>query len=304
VLPPSLLDAAWLRDIGLFVVTAAIGFAVSLAVESGALRVLVTADWTGARIPGQGAPAASMAAVFERLRCGDLEFRMRVPIVAPGLIGVQTILYLWSVVQAGGFHPQEGPPLFDNLAVWSEGIAGGEWWRLATGFFVHPDPDSFVFAIMITAVLGVFEVVGGTGLFVRAYLFLTIISETNALLALPPEYGWESERDAVIFGTWLGAGLMCIPATRLARLVGIPVLALAGDFLVLRTGGWVDSAVLSGLGDHWVSVAGRSLVVAALVLSYLVGSEWRSKLVRYVWFAALIAIPVVAILVRVSAVPH
>jgi membrane associated rhomboid family serine protease len=92
-------------------------------------------------------------------------------LMVPGLIAVNTAIYLWTAAQARSAVNNELAPLFQSWALNIPAIAGGQWWRLFTSGFLHFGPIHLLFNMLALWVIGKdFELVLGRVRFLAVYL--------------------------------------------------------------------------------------------------------------------------------------
>jgi membrane associated rhomboid family serine protease len=200
--------------------------------------------------------------------------------VVPTLIGLNTAIFLWTVVQAGSVNGNAAAPLFDEWALVPVLVQNGEWWRLFTSGFLHIGPIHLLFNMIALWVLGRdLEIVLGRGRFLAVYLVSLLGGSAAVMLFSMPNQAVAGASGAVF-------GLMGGLAVVLRRLR-----APAGQVIGLIAVNLVISVVIPG-----ISLLGHlgGLVIGAVATSALVYAPVRNR--TAVQTAALVGLTIVLLL--------
>jgi membrane associated rhomboid family serine protease len=185
------------------------------------------------------------------------------PVVVPTLIGLNTAIFLLTVVQAGSVNGNAAAPLFDEWALVPTLVQTGEWWRVLTGGFLHIGPIHLLFNMLALWVLGRdMEIVLGRGRFLAVYLISLLGGSAAVMVFSAPNQAVAGASGAVF-------GLMGGLAVVLRRLR-----APAGQVVGLIAVNLVISVVIPG-----ISLIGHlgGLVVGAAVTAALVYAPVRNR---------------------------
>jgi membrane associated rhomboid family serine protease len=202
------------------------------------------------------------------------------PLVVPTLIGINTVIFIWTVVQAGSVNGNSAASLFREWALVPVLVQNGEWWRVLTSGFLHIGPIHLLFNMIALWVLGRdLEIVLGRGRFLAVYLISLLGGSAAVMLFSVPNQAVAGASGAVF-------GLMGGLAVVLRRL-RVP----AGQVVGLIVVNLVISVVIPG-----ISLLGHlgGLVVGAVATAALVYSPARNRTV--VQAAALGGLTIVLLL--------
>jgi membrane associated rhomboid family serine protease len=202
------------------------------------------------------------------------------PWVVPTLIGLNTAIFLWTVVQAGSVNGNAAAPLFDEWALVPVLVQNGEWWRLFTSGFLHIGPIHLLFNMIALWVLGRdLEIVLGRGRFLAVYVISLLGGSAAVMLFSMPNQAVAGASGAVF-------GLMGGLAVVLRRLR-----APAGQVIGLIAVNLVISVLIPG-----ISLLGHlgGLVIGAVATSALVYAPVRNR--TAVQAAALVGLTIVLLL--------
>jgi membrane associated rhomboid family serine protease len=208
------------------------------------------------------------------------------PRVTVGIIIVCVVAALGS--GSVGFGSSGGGRLTQDFALWGPGIAGGEYWRLITGGFLHAGLLHILFNMYLLWILGnMLESSLGSGRFAALYFTALLWGSFGALLLTP---------DAFTVGA-SGAvfGLMGAAAVEL-RSRGINPFQTDIGMLILFNLGL--SFVLSGIsiGGHIGGLVGGAL--AGMALGY--ADRHRNKVLGYAACGVLMVVAIVGALAAAS----
>ncbi|WP_433290746.1 rhomboid family intramembrane serine protease [Pseudonocardia sp. CA-142604] len=187
------------------------------------------------------------------------------PLVVPTLIGINTVIFIWTVVQAGSINGNAAASLFDEWALVPVLVQDGEWWRVLTSGFLHIGPIHLLFNMIALWVLGRdLEIVLGRGRFLAVYLISLLGGSAAVMLFSAPNQAVAGASGAVF-------GLMGGLAVVLRRL-RVP----AGQVVGLIVVNLVISVLIPG-----ISLLGHlgGLVVGAVATAALVYSPARNRTV-------------------------
>jgi membrane associated rhomboid family serine protease len=202
------------------------------------------------------------------------------PLVVPTLIGINTVIFIWTVVQAGSINGNAAASLFGEWALVPVLVQDGEWWRVLTSGFLHIGPIHLLFNMIALWVLGRdLEIVLGRGRFLAVYLIALLGGSAAVMLFSAPNQAVAGASGAVF-------GLMGGLAVVLRRL-RVP----AGQVVGLIVVNLVISVLIPG-----ISLLGHlgGLVVGAVATAALVYSPARNRTV--VQAAALGGLTIVLLL--------
>ncbi|NMH77511.1 rhomboid family intramembrane serine protease [Pseudonocardia xinjiangensis] len=202
------------------------------------------------------------------------------PWVVPTLIGLNTAIFVWTVVQAGSVNGNAAAPLFDEWALVPVLVQNGEWWRLFTSGFLHIGPIHLLFNMIALWVLGRdLEIVLGRGRFLAVYLISLLGGSAAVMLFSMPNQAVAGASGAVF-------GLMGGLAVVLRRLR-----APAGQVIGLIAVNLVISVLIPG-----ISLLGHlgGLVIGAVATSALVYAPVRNR--TAVQAVALVGLTIVLLL--------
>jgi membrane associated rhomboid family serine protease len=202
------------------------------------------------------------------------------PLVVPALIALNTVIFLWTVVQAGSFANNAGAQLFEEWTLRADQVAAGEWWRLVTAGFLHFGLIHLAFNMIALWVIGKeLEPVFGRVRFLAVYL-VGLLGGSAAVILFGSPYVQVAGASGAVFGL-MGALAVVLRRMRLSArpAVTLIVLNLVLSFVVPNIsilghlGGLVSGAVASALlvyaparGRAGWQAAGIVALVAVLVL--------------------------------------
>ncbi|RBM24279.1 rhomboid family intramembrane serine protease [Prauserella sp. PE36] len=173
-------------------------------------------------------------------------------VVTPLLIAINVLVYVVTVVQAGGDPMNNNDaPLFADGVLWPIGIvAGDEWWRLLTSGFLHYGLLHIAMNMLALWVLGRdLEVLLGKVRFLAVY-FVSMLGGAAAVFAFGETNTGTAGASGAIYGL-MGAILIAVLRLRLnpTSAIGIIVLnivlsvSIPGISLLGHVGGLVVGAL-------------------------------------------------------------
>ncbi len=96
--------------------------------------------------------------------------RLRRPTVVWVLVALNVLVFLVTVAQAGSLDGNNAAPLFQAWSTAPTEVAGGQWWRVVTGGFLHYGPLHLLFNMWALWIIGrELEGVLGQGRFLAVY---------------------------------------------------------------------------------------------------------------------------------------
>jgi membrane associated rhomboid family serine protease len=103
-------------------------------------------------------------------------------VVSMTLIGLNVVAYLVTLATGG-----QGGKFFENGAMWSYGVADGDYWRLLTSAFLHENVLHIAFNMYALYLFGPFvERALGTWRFIAAYLTAAMVGSVFVYLLSDP----------------------------------------------------------------------------------------------------------------------
>jgi membrane associated rhomboid family serine protease len=227
---------------------------------------------TGRRQPravGYGARTIAGAKLSNRL------------VVTPVLIGLNVLVYLITVVEAGTPLNNQFADLFRGWELWPLGIAGGEWWRLFTSGFLHYGPIHLAVNMFSLWIIGRdMEVLLGKARYLALYV-ISLLGGSLLVYLFGNVNGPTAGASGAIYGL-LGGVLVAVlrlklnPVPAIATLVlnliitvSVPNISLFGHLGGLITGAVATTALVYAPVKNrvaWQTAALAVLVVALLGL--------------------------------------
>jgi membrane associated rhomboid family serine protease len=239
----------------------------------------------------QGRPSVR-APVRQRASRRVAYIRSDQPFVSYGLIGVNVVVYLISISQAGGMINSPSPVFLTKWGLIGPAVANGDWWRLITAAFLHANIIHIGFNMLAIGWLGApVERFIGHARYLALYIVSGLAGSAGALIATP--LGLTVGASGAVFGI-LGA-LLIIEYQQTGSIAGqaftLIVINLAFSFTVngISVGGHIGGLIggiaamlaLSRFGRAHVAygrpgLLGVGALVAVGVLSILV-SYWKVR---------------------------
>jgi membrane associated rhomboid family serine protease len=207
-------------------------------------------------------------------------------VVVHVLIGLNLLVYLLTVVQAGSVVSNANAPLFADWALWPPAVAGGQVWRLATSGFLHYGPLHLAFNMYALWVIGRdLELVLGRLRFTAVYVVSLFGGGVSVFLLGAPQQQVAGASGAV-FGLMGGIavaalrlrlnpgpalGVIALNVVISVTLPGISLLGHLGGLVVgaLATAGMVYAPVRNRTAWQVGTVVGLAVLLVVLtVLRY------------------------------------
>lgn len=206
------------------------------------------------------------------------------PLVTYGLIGLNTLIFLLTVVSAGSLMSNESSTAFAEFSLWPYGVAQGQWWRLIGSGFLHYGPLHLLMNMIALYVLGRdMETVLGRGRFLAVYAVSLIGGSASVMLFATPTTATAGASGA-IFG--LMGGLVVV-LLRLKRGLGPAVTVIAINVYI--------SVAIPGISlvGHLGGLVFGAAATAALVYAPQFGPKGRALATQVTALAALAIVAVV-----------
>jgi membrane associated rhomboid family serine protease len=210
------------------------------------------------------------------------------PVATGVLIVLNVAVFAWTVVTAGSVMDNAGAPLFDAWALVPGKVAGGEWWRLLTGGFLHYGPIHLLFNMMALWVIGRdVEAALGHGRFLAVYL-VSLLGGSTAVMLLTTPGADVAGASGAVFGL-MGALAVLLRRLRipLGQVGGLIVANLAITFLVPGI----------SVAGHLGGLATGAAATAALVHA----PPQRRNPVQVAALAAIVVLLLVGVVLRMAA---
>lgn len=212
------------------------------------------------------------------------------PAVVPALVGINLLVFVLTVVQAGSLSDNDTSALFERWALWPGAAAAGSWWQLLTAGFLHFGPIHILMNMVSLWIIGRdLELVLGRLRFTVVYLVALLGGSVAVYLFSAPD-GEVAGASGAVFGLMGG---VLVTVYRL-RLNPSSVISLIVINLVL-------SFALPGIS--WVDHLG-GLVVGGLTTAAMLYAPPRNRVNWQVGaVAALVVLLAVLIAVRTAQFP-
>lgn len=174
------------------------------------------------------------------------------PVVTYGLIALNVVMYLVTVVQSGSVNRNQFSGLFDRFAMWGPLVEQGEIWRMGTATFLHYGLTHVAVNMISLFIIGrEIEQALGKGRYLLVYLVAGLGGSLAVLLFTPNAV--VAGASGSVFGLLGAAGVLMIRnKANLQPLIGILVLNavisfLPGISLAAHVGGLLVGAALTFL---------------------------------------------------------
>ncbi len=200
---------------------------------------------------------------------------MAQPFVTYGLIGLNVLIFLLTVADAGGeLMRNESSSIFSDFALWPYGVAQGEWWRAIGSGFLHYGPVHLLMNMFALYILGRdMETVLGRGRFLAVYAVSLLGGSASVMLFADPR-SVTAGASGAIFGLMGGLVVVLLRLKRgLAPMFTVIALnvfisiTIPGISLVGHLGGLVFGAAATAALVY--APRGRALVVQVGALALL-----------------------------------
>jgi membrane associated rhomboid family serine protease len=130
------------------------------------------------------------------------------PVVVPGLIAINIVIFGITVAQAGSLGQNADARLFQQWALQPRAVANGAWWQLLTAGFLHIGPVHLVLNMIALWVIGRdLEQVLGSLRFLTIYL-VSLLGGSLAVLLLENPFSQTAGASGAVFG--LMGGLVVV----------------------------------------------------------------------------------------------
>ena len=206
-------------------------------------------------------------------------------VVVPVLVGINVLIYLVTVIQAGSLTGNATADIFEQWGLWPTAVAGGELWRLITSGFLHFGPIHLAFNMLALWVIGRdLELVLGWARFLVVYL-VSLLGGSLAVFVLENETTMTAGASGAVFGLMGGLAVVLL---RLRRSPGpaltiialnvfisfvVPGISILGHLGGLVFGAAVTAGMVYAPRDRRMAV--QSASVAALLLVVVAGVVLR-----------------------------
>jgi membrane associated rhomboid family serine protease len=172
------------------------------------------------------------------------------------LIAVNLAIYLLTVAQGNGLS-SPGGTLFDKMALYGQGVANGDWWRLVTTMFLHASVLHIAFNMFALWVIGrPVEQYLGTVRYLGLYLVSGLAGSAGALIQTP---GVTVGASGAIFGIlgammvieWQVTGSLAGQAATLIAINLVISFAIPGISWGGHVGGLIGGILVMLAYAHW-----------------------------------------------------
>jgi membrane associated rhomboid family serine protease len=176
------------------------------------------------------------------------------PLVTYSLIGINVLVFLLTVADAGNVMSNQVSTIFSDFALWPYGVAQGDWWRVIGSGFLHYGPIHLLMNMFALYILGRdMEVVLGRGRFLGVYAVSLIGASASVMLFSAPNTATAGASGA-IFGLMGGLVVVLLrlkrglaPAVTVIALNVFISITVPGISLVGHLGGLVFGAVATAV---------------------------------------------------------
>ncbi|GHF58137.1 membrane associated rhomboid family serine protease [Amycolatopsis bartoniae] len=212
-------------------------------------------------------------------------------VVTPALIALNVLVYAFTAVQAHDPMNNQLSDLFKAWVLWPPGIAGGEWWRLVTGGFLHYGPVHLAVNMISLWIIGrQLEVVLGKGRYLALYV-LSLVGGSVLVYLLSGLDQPTAGASGAIYGLLGGilvvvlrlrlnpAGAIGTIVLNLIITVSLPNISLFGHLGGLVTGALATAALVYAPAKNrvaWQSAAFAVVAVALVGLFFLRDAQLAS----------------------------
>lgn len=132
------------------------------------------------------------------------------PLVVPGLIAINVVIFVVTVAQAASLSRNTNAPLFDQWALQPVAVADGAWWQLLTAGFLHIGPIHLLFNMIALWVIGRdLEQTLGSARFLMVYLG-SLLGGSLAVLLLENPVSQTAGASGAVFGLMGGLAVVLI----------------------------------------------------------------------------------------------
>lgn len=182
------------------------------------------------------------------------------PLVVPGLIAINIVIFAITVAQAASVSHNADSPLFQQWALQRYAFADGAWWQILTSGFLHIGPVHLAFNMIALWVIGRdLEQVLGSLRFLTVYL-VSLLGGSLAVLLLEDPVSRTAGASGAVFGLMGGLAVVLMklrlsprPALTIILLnvvisFVIPNISILGHLGGLAFGAAVTAAMLYAPG--------------------------------------------------------
>jgi membrane associated rhomboid family serine protease len=205
------------------------------------------------------------------------------PAVTATLVALNVAVFAVTALQAHSVVANAAAPLFADWAlVPRRVVAGGEWWRIVTGGFLHYGPIHLAFNMLALWMIGRdVETVLGRGRYLAVYL-VSLLGGSAAVLLFSPANAAVAGASGAVFGLMGGLGVLLrrlrMPTGQVVGLVVanlvitflIPGISVAGHVGGLVAGAAATTALAYAPARHRAVLPALLVGLAVLVVAAIV----------------------------------
>ena len=184
------------------------------------------------------------------------------PLVVPGLILINLVIFAITVAQAASLSRNTDAPLFEQWALRPRDVMDGAWWQLLTSGFLHIGPVHLLFNMIALWVIGRdLEQALGSLRFLVVYL-VSLLGGSLVVLLLENPLSRTAGASGAVFGLMGGLAVVLVkmrlsPRPALTIIVlnvvisfAIPGISYLGHLGGLAFGAAITTAMLYAPGRH------------------------------------------------------
>nr|WP_051581600.1 rhomboid family intramembrane serine protease [Pseudonocardia acaciae] len=206
------------------------------------------------------------------------------PLIVPGLIAVNVLVFVWTVIEAGSVPDNYLSPLFADWALLPLLVAAGEWWRIVTSGFLHFGLLHLGFNMLALWVIGRdLELALGRVRFLAVYL-VGLLGGSAAAMVFSEPRGAVAGASGAVFGLMGGLAVVLrrlrhSPAPAVTLIVVnivisfvVPSISISGHIGGLVAGGLATVAMVYAPAhrrNQWQAALTLTLVVLLLLVMSL-----------------------------------
>ena len=174
------------------------------------------------------------------------------PLVVPGLIIINLVIFAITVAQAASLSRNTNAPLFEQWALRPRDVMDGAWWQLLTSGFLHIGPVHLLFNMIALWVIGrELEQALGSLRFLVVYV-VSLLGGSLAVLLLENPISRTAGASGAVFGLMGGLAVVLIkmrlsprPALTIILLNVIISFAIPGISYLGHLGGLAFGAAIT-----------------------------------------------------------